>query len=226
MLEILVALNLTAAAGQPSLEVLVKRVESRHERLRDFQALFSQRYFRRAIRKSVEERGTVAIKRPGLMRWEYEKPERKLFITDGAKSYFYLPEERQLIVSYEDSRSPRLKQGSPLGLLAGRSRLSEAFEVSYSATEPAAGGVRLRLLPRQPQDELSEAELEVDPEEGQIRRLVLVDAQGNRTEFAFEKIRENRGLPDSLFRFNVPAGVDVLLASDPGPYPPADSKEP
>ena len=36
------------------------------------------------------------------------------------------------------------------------------------------------------------------------------DVQGNRSRFDFDDLRENVGLTDGLFRFEVPQGVEVV----------------
>ena len=148
------------------------------------------------------------------MRWDYLSPEEKLFVTDGARSYFYVPEDKQVIVSHTPSGALGAGPESPISVLAGRGRLVDAFEARPTDAEPEVGGVTLALLPRTPQEEFDYVVLEVGPQDCEIRRVILVDSQGNHTEFVFEEIRENRDLPDSLFRFTVPPGVEILLASE------------
>jgi outer membrane lipoprotein carrier protein len=197
-----------------SLDEIVGRIQSHLDGVRDFQAHFTQRYHRQIVGKVIEEKGIVAVKKPGRMRWDYLSPEEKLFVTDGTKSYFYVPEEKQVIVGRTASGSLGLTSDSPLALLAGRSRLVEAFEVTFSDTKPQMGGVMLRLLPRHPQEDFDQIELEVEPSSGKVRRVVLVDSLSNRTEFVFENIKENQNLPDTLFLFTIPSGVDIVMASD------------
>jgi len=45
---------------------------------------------------------------------------------------------------------------------------------------------------------------------GRIRGILVIDAQGNRSQFTFDDIHENVGLDDRLFRFEVPHGVEVI----------------
>lgn len=216
----LLAPGAVAAPQRPSLAALIERVDARYSGLNDFEARFTQRYVRRALGKTIEERGKVAIKRPGRMRWEYESPERKLFVSDGKKTYFYLPEERQVIVSQEPAGALAGDDDSPLAVLAGRRRLMDAFAIAEAEVPATDGSTVLRLTPHRPDPEVSEAELAVDPEKGQIRRLRLVDGQGNTTEFQFTEVRENRRLADSLFTFTAPPGVEIVLASDSAPWRP------
>lgn len=211
--------GIAPALPSPDAE-LVERIQAHYDKIHDFEAAFVQRVVHRIVHKVIEESGTMAFKRPGRMRWQYRSPEIKLFVTDGEKSYFYVPEDRQVIVSHTPGGAMGLAEGSPLSVIMGGTRLVDAFEVTDSESEPRAGGRVLRLIPRRPQEDFEEAEIEARPEDGQVRRVTLLDGQGNRTEFIFDEIRENRGLSDSLFRFTIPSGVDILLASDATAPPP------
>ena len=217
---------LALAGGPPSQPpavdaALVQRIQAHYDQVQNFEAHFTQRVVHRIVHKVIEESGTMAFKRPGRMRWEYQNPENKLFVTDGEKSYFYVPEDRQVIVSHTPGGAMGLAEGSPFSIIMGETRLLDAFEIKNSDSGPQVGGEVLLLIPRRPQEDFEEAEIEVRPENGQVMRVSLLDSQGNRTEFLFDEIRENRGLVDSMFRFSVPSGVDILIASDSGaPSPP------
>jgi outer membrane lipoprotein carrier protein len=81
---------------------LVRKVEERHGRTTDLVARFTQSYRSGLLGREVVERGVVSIKRPGRMRWEYKDPEPKLFVSDGLTFYFYVPADRQVVVSEQD----------------------------------------------------------------------------------------------------------------------------
>jgi outer membrane lipoprotein carrier protein len=213
LLLCLTGLAIPPSAEAQSVDELVHRIQAHLDGVRDFQARFTQRYHRAIIGKVIIESGVVAIKKPGRMRWDYTEPEEKLFVTDGEKTYFYVPEDKQVIVSRAPGGALSLTPDSPLSLLTGRTRLVDAFEVYPSQSEPEVGGVVLRLVPRHPQEDFEEIEVESEAG-GRVRRVSLEDSQGNRTEFFFDDIKENQNLPDTLFLFTVPAGVDIILASD------------
>lgn len=202
-----------SGAAQP-VDELAERVEAHLDQVRDFEARFRQRYHRQVLGKVIEEGGVVYVKKPGRMRWEYLYPESKLFITEGTKTYFYLPEEKQVFVNQSQSGALGLSPDSPLALLAGRSRLRTAFEVEPTPAEPEAGGAMMRLAPRQRYEDIEKIDLEVEPSSGRILRVLVVDSQGNQSEFLFEDIKENQNLPDTLFLFTIPSGVDIVLASE------------
>jgi outer membrane lipoprotein carrier protein len=182
---------------------LVRRIEERHARATDLVARFTQSYRSGMLGREVVERGVVSIKRPGRMRWEYKDPEPKLFVSDGHTFYFYVPADRQVVVSEQGAE--RSLAGR---LLSGRGGLLEEFTASLD--EPLEEGVlRIRLVPRRERAEVERAFVDAEPS-GLIRSILLEDVQGNRSRFLFEGVRENTRLRDELFRFQVPAGVEVI----------------
>ena len=131
------------------------------------------------------ERGIVQIKPPGRMRWEYKDPEDKLFVSDGQALLFYVPADKQVIVSEQD-----VEHASPRGCSrawAGSSTSSTPF-----VEEPAeAGRARLSLVPRQPTADVervtwtsSRGAHPRDPAEGR---------PGRRTRFRFEGVQREHG---------------------------------
>ncbi len=164
------------------------------------------------LRKKTVEKGHVAIRKPGRMRWTYTAPEEKLFVSDGTKLYSYVPVDKQVYVA-------TLPQGddaasTPALFLAGRGDLARDFTASMaSIAEAPEGSVALELTPIQPEKEYESLVLVVDRDTLQWRMLVTTDRQGGRSTFAFSNMRENTGVPDREFQFSIPRGVDVITDS-------------
>jgi len=193
-----VAPEAAAASGDD----VARKVEERLLRAGDMRARFTQTYRSGAVGREVKERGTLALKRPGRMRWEYEAPERKTFVSDGRNFYFYVPADRQVIV-----REQKDATGVAGLLLAGPGAILEPFAPELQ--EAPAGRTRLRLVPRKPDPEVEEILLDVDAEY-RVRSIEVSDPQGNTSRFEFDEVRENVGLRDELFEFKPPRGVEVI----------------
>jgi outer membrane lipoprotein carrier protein len=183
-------------------EALARRVESRHRTLVDLTARFVQTYRSGAIGREVVEKGSLSLKPPGRMLWEYRDPEKKTFVSDGKRFYFYVPADRQVIV-----RDQGDLRGIPALLLSGRGDILSQFEVALETGPPDVQ--RLRLSPRKPDPEVEKVYVDVDAG-ARIRAILVLDAQGNRSRFEFDQIKENVGLPDRLFDFQIPHGVEVI----------------
>ncbi len=191
------------AEGSDSARGLVRAIEEHHARLTDMVARFEQSYRSGMLGREITERGVVSIKRPGRMRWEYKDPEPKLFVSDGHSFYFYVPADKQVVVSEQDP-----KRSLAARLLSGQGGLAEEFDATLE-TPSEEGVMRLKLVPKQPQADVERATIDAEPN-GRIRSIRLEDPQGNRTRFRFEAVRENTGLEERLFRFEVPKGVEVV----------------
>ncbi|HTH25187.1 MAG TPA: outer membrane lipoprotein carrier protein LolA [Vicinamibacterales bacterium] len=187
---------------------LAAKVQQRYNGIKDIQGDFVQTYEGGVLRTKTTERGTVAIKRPGKMRFIYIKPEKKEFVSDGNRLYTHLVADKQVIVS----PAPGPDQGDiPAMFLAGQSDLARDYTPSFTPLPGAAPGlVTLKLLPRKKSEEYESIGIGVDPATLQIQFLTAVDTQGGRSSFSFSNLKENRGLTDKQFEFRIPRGVDVV----------------
>jgi outer membrane lipoprotein carrier protein len=205
-----------SSATQPSNETATQvaaRIQARYDTVRDFEADFVQTYQGGLLRTKTTEQGTLAIKRPGRMRWVYTKPERKEFISNGERIYSYIPRDKQVVVS----PMPTGEQTTPALFLTGRGHLVRDFTVTYERVEGApAGSIGLKLLPKKGDPEFEWLTIAVDPATLQIQQLVALDRQGGRSTFSFRNMKENRNLSDNIFDFQVPRGVDVINNGLPG----------
>jgi len=201
---LILALATSAAAASPPpsgpAAAIARRVQERHHNIRDLKARFTQTYDSSLLGRQVVERGTLSLKRPDRMLWEYESPEKKVFVSNGRKSYFYVPADRQVVVHESQG-----EKGVALDLLSGRSDLLAEFDVSPVEGSPT----RIRLVPRAANAEVRQIVLEADAT-GRIEWLELVDLQGSRSSFRLEGVKENVGLSDQLFEFKIPRGVEVV----------------
>jgi len=187
---------------------LAAKVQQRYNGIKDIQGDFVQTYEGGVLRTKTTERGTVAIKRPGKMRFTYIKPEKKEFVSDGNRLYTHLVADKQVIVS----PAPGPDQGDiPAMFLAGQSDLARDYTPSFTPLPGAAPGlVTLKLVPRKKSEEYESIGIGVDPTTLQIQFLTAVDTQGGRSSFSFSNLKENRGLTDKQFEFRIPRGVDVV----------------
>ncbi|MCK7504218.1 MAG: outer membrane lipoprotein carrier protein LolA [Desulfobacterales bacterium] len=86
-----------AAENLPPLDYILKEVEKRYTG-----SQFSADFLQESTIKSMEitdfASGRLYVRYPGMMRWEYEKPERQVIITDGKKLWIYRPQDNQVMV--------------------------------------------------------------------------------------------------------------------------------
>jgi outer membrane lipoprotein carrier protein len=195
-------------ARQSDAAALAGRVQQRYNTIKDFEGDFVQSYEGGVLKTRTTESGTMAIKRPGRMRWIYARPEKKEFVSDGVRIYSYIPADKQVIVSPapgpDDPTTPAL-------FLSGQADLGRDFTASFSELPGMAPGLTgLKLVSRKADPDYQWIGLGVEPQSLQVRYLVAVDTQGGRSAFTFSNLKENRGLSDKYFEFRIPRGVDVI----------------
>jgi outer membrane lipoprotein carrier protein len=196
----------TGAQSRPEPDALARSVQKRYEKVRDFFADFVHTYRGGVLRKQATERGTVAVKKPGRMRWMYAEPEKKAFVSDGVKIYSYIPQDRQVIVS----NLPKEDEATTAVMfLAGKGDLTRDFRASYAQGGPA-GTLALKLVPKRAERDYDALVLYLEPVSLQIRALTTTDSQGGESTFTFSNMKENLGLADKEFAFRIPRGVDVI----------------
>jgi outer membrane lipoprotein carrier protein len=198
---------LAARTQAQDVHQLAQAVDNHYNRLRSLESDFTEIY--RGDGPERVESGTLWLKKPRKMRWEYRSPKEKLFISDGEVVWFYMPEERQV-------RKTTLKKlddlRSPLAFLLGKTKLEKELTGLSKVVDGAPLDARdtlLRGVPRGMAGQISEVQLEITPSD-QIIRIVLMEADGAETEFRFAGWKEDVEMSDNRFQFTPPAGVETV----------------
>ena len=207
-LFLLILLLLAPAQARPAASDTARALQQKYDRVADFTADFTHVYEGGVLKKKASERGTVQIKKPGKMRWDYTAPDKKAFVSDGHKIYSYIPADKQVIVA---TVPPDDQATTAVLFLAGKGNLTRDFTVTY-ADSPSPDAFALRLEPRMKQRDYDWLILVVDRATMQIRALTAADQQGGRSTFTFTNYRENTGVADKVFDFKIPRGTDVVYA--------------
>lgn len=183
------------------------RIDARYNRMKTLRADFTENYSGGGIERS--ESGTLWLKKPGKMCWNYTSPQKKIFVSNGSTAWFYVPGEHQVrrttVKKLDDLRSP-------IRYLLGHTKLEKELRGLSLATDVKpenTGDVVLRGVPVGMEDRISEVLLESDGQ-GFLRRIVMEELDGSTTEFRLENQRENVEMDDAAFQFRPPAGVEVL----------------
>jgi outer membrane lipoprotein carrier protein len=186
----------------------VRQFESSYHAVRTIRADFTQTYVSGG--RTRIESGVVYFARGGLMRWDYQRPQAKLFLSDGKALSLYVPEEKQL------TRSP-LKASDdirvPFRLLLSRLELRRVFsrlEFAPDTLEHQPADRVLRGYPKKALQEDYQQVLMVISPQFDIRRLLVILPDQSTMEFDFDHIERDVSLSPSLFRFTAPPGTEVI----------------
>jgi outer membrane lipoprotein carrier protein len=208
---VLAASGVEVQGADPTAPELAEALQRKYDGIRDFSADFVHTYRGGVLKRQLSESGTLLVKKPGKTRWEYKVPEQKLFVSDGVKIYYYIPEDKQVIVSDMPSGD---RAATPALFLAGKRHVTRDFTPTLETLPPGmpAGSRVLKLVPKVPQQDYDWLILALDPTTLALRGLVTGDAQGGTSSFTFSNLKENVGVTDRSFAFNAPRGVDVITS--------------
>jgi outer membrane lipoprotein carrier protein len=202
----LLPIELTGGAGA-DVKTIAANVDNHYNHLRSLQAEFTEVY--RGSGMDRTESGTLWLKKPGKMRWEYRSPKEKLFVSNGKDAWFYVPDDRQ---ARKESAKKLEDVRSPLAFLLGKTKLEKELRGLSLAPdiEPlTSGDTVLRGVPTAFADQISEIVLEISPE-NRIVRLIVQGVDGAATEYRFAEQKEDLAVADGRFDFKVPAGTEVI----------------
>jgi outer membrane lipoprotein carrier protein len=197
----------TVSVTAQDLESIINNVQRQYEATDDIQATFRQVSLIKSANQTKESQGTVYFKKPGKMHWEYTQPEKQLLVSDGKTMWFYVPDDQQVIVqNAEDAYGSK----TPITFLSGMGKLQSDFYIKLLPPANNAPEHKLELLPKQPQADLAKLILTVDPTTFQIIHTAVYDPYGNITDVYLQDIQTNTAPEESLFHFDIPAGIEVI----------------
>jgi outer membrane lipoprotein carrier protein len=207
----MVFLILVCAVASPadvSLEDFVRRFESSYRAVKTIRADFTQTYVTEG--RTQTESGVVYFARGGLMRWDYQQPQPKLFLSDGKTLQLYVPEEKQLtrtaVKTSDDIRVPFRLLLSRLELRRVFSRIEFAPDaLPHQPTDRVLRGYPKKAL----QEDYRQVLMEIGPQ-FDIRRLLVTLSDQSTMEFDFDHIERDVPLSRSWFQFLAPPGTEVI----------------
>ena len=198
-----------AGLADDGLDTVVDKVQKKYEQISDFHADFSQEAEVKALNKVQKAEGEVWFKKPGKMRWNYRTPAEDEIVSDGNTLWYYSQEEKQVI---ESPLSKVSDTETTSTLLSGLGNIKELFNVSFAKAEglDGAGSYLLDLKPKTEEEGYNKVTIAVDKNTMLVNTMYLYDPYGNLTTVNLTDISVDKGVPDSLFVFNVPDGVEVI----------------
>jgi len=196
----------TALGAEPGLDATLKAVETRYNRAKTLQVLFREEYTPPGKPHRVEA-GTLLLRKPGRMRWDYTQPQGKLFVADGKFLWLYVP---------ADNRAEKMKlqqsddMRAPLAFLLGKLNFEKEFRNIEG--HPDTAGIRITAEPRTDNLPYSRVEFLVTPD-NRIRQVKVTGFDKSILDFSFDQEQMNPVLDSRLFVFQAPPGATVVEAA-------------
>jgi outer membrane lipoprotein-sorting protein len=195
------------SAFYQSAENIAQKTEQRLRSLLSFQAEFKQVYYSSSVSTPLKEYGKVTYKKPGLMKWTYNQPEKKIILLMENKIQYYFIEDNQLLIQETTDE----EQGhNIMSLLSGKKDISQDYfiETNEESVENKEA-YHIKLIPKY--DDIENfILLTIDKKSLFITQATFYDWAGNKQEFEFMDIKTNIHLPEKTFKLNVPKDVEII----------------
>lgn len=200
---ILCLFGFVASAQAVDLKTLLKGVETHYNQAKTLEVSFNESYTGVGGPRQSES-GTLTLRKPGRMRWDYTAPAGKLFVSDGKQVYLYNPDlkrvERMPLKESEDMRAP-------LAFLLGKLDFSKEFRdirmQPSGADYLVTAGAKSARLPYE------KVEMLVTPAFA-IRKLVVNGQDQSILTFQFDQEKLNPAVDDARFHFQMPPGAILV----------------
>ena len=194
-----------SASSALSLDSILSRVEKRYD-INDFSVRFFQTSTLKAMEIQETASGKLQVKRPGMMRWDYEKPDKQIIVSDGTHLWVYRPEDNQVLVG----RAPSFfGEGKGAGFLSDIKSVRKNFSITMENKE-GGKSYRLKLVPKNQTQDLSRVFLEVSPDTFEVMEVITYNLYDDETRIELTDYSYDRNLGDDVFRFEIPDGTDVI----------------
>jgi len=199
-----------AAQAQPATktqEVLAK-VQSFYDKTTAFSSDFTQEFFVKSHNVKKQSKGKVVFLKPGKMRWDYAEPKDNRVVSDGVTLRVYEAANQQMFEQNVD----KSQYPAALSFLIGGGKLAESFnfELYEGTAMNFPGGQVLVGIPKVPNAAYQKVLLYVDGPTSQVRRVLIIDGQGNRNRFDFANPKVNEPVAPEAFQFAPPPGTSIV----------------
>jgi outer membrane lipoprotein carrier protein len=192
--------------------VVAASVQAFYDQTRDLSASFFQTYFNKLYSRTDRSSGRVMFKKPGMMRWDYAQPNGKVIVSNGKNLLVYEPGEDGDKGQLIEQQIGKAQLPQALSFLMGTARLADDF--TFRLLDPTGEGFPsgdvLELRPKQPTPHFERLLFYVERTaalRGLVRRLLIIDASGNRNRFDFTALKFNTKTADAAFDWRPPAGT-------------------
>jgi outer membrane lipoprotein carrier protein len=194
--------------ASPSADQAVACVQKVYDQSQTFTSDFSQKFLVKAYNQEKTSRGHVTFAKPGKMQWVYDDPAGNRVVSDGSSIKVYDASNKQM---YEQPMD-KSQYPAALSFLTGTGKLSDSFDftVVQGADMKFPGGIVLVGTPKQATPSYSKVLFFVDSGTSQVRRVMIIDGQGNRNRFDFEAPKVNLPVAPDLFKFTPPPGTSII----------------
>jgi outer membrane lipoprotein carrier protein len=203
--------NSTPPAATPAsaaVQQSVASVQAFYDKSTTFKSDFQQKFWVKAYNQEKTSHGHVTFAKPGKMDWVYDDPKDNRVVSDGTLIKVYEAANKQM---YEQPID-KSQYPAALSFLTGTGKLIDSFDFELFPGEQMKfpGGYVLVGTPKQSTPSYTKVLFYVDAGTSQVRRVMVIDGQGNRNRFDFLDPKVNEPVSPAQFTFTPPSGTSII----------------
>jgi outer membrane lipoprotein carrier protein len=204
-IALVLGISSPALAGPPQLPKLLQEIEVKYGQAGTLKAEYTQVTETRGLGQKKTSSGTLEVKRPNKLRWQQQKPDSNLLVSDGKTFWFYTPPfdegERGQVI---EKKTSEVQSRLATSLLAG----SFSQAAKDMRVRPRTEAIFMLQPKRGAAGSVASIEVEADPKAKTIQRVRLQHRDGNSSEITLKNIQLGEDTPDSRFEFSAPPNTD------------------
>jgi len=188
---------------------LAAKLQASYDNTRDLTADFTQVSEVTAMHIVREGAGKLAIKKPGLLRYTYTRPDRQEIVVRGDELIVYMPESKTAV---KRKMERAMLDKTPSTFLAGLGRITDSFDVRYpeAGSRDGDGNFLLELVPKGDGMGIRSVMLTIGYRDFEILGFSFTDVSGNTNSIRLKNIKANKGVKDAVFDFEPPKGTKFI----------------
>ncbi|MEZ4445657.1 MAG: outer membrane lipoprotein carrier protein LolA [Polyangiaceae bacterium] len=200
-----------APAKDGSADAIAERIDAIFKPVKLFRARFDQKYTAKVHGTSKTSKGILYVERPSKLSLSYQDPNKNRAVSDGTTLKVYEHENKQMFVKNVDNT----EYPGAFAFILGKG-LRSSFTFEFHKTSKWEGGPVIVGTPRVPNPGYKTVLFYIDSsllekgELGAVRRVLVIDAQGNRNRFDFVHAEQPDEIPAKEFQFEPPKGTEII----------------
>ena len=142
------------------------------------------------------------------MRWLYSLPEEHLLVINGGTLWLFDP----LLENVTVQKLEKIADGTALSFLLGIGDLNKDFrqrEISRTFLQKQ-DDLTVELVPKKPNSNLAFIQLQVHPKKYDLKKILIMDQQGNYRTIELNSLKYNIELEDNIFEFKITEDMEVI----------------
>jgi len=197
-----------ARVKPPTASDVAARVQRLYDETKSYQARFRQIFRMKVQNVKRVNTGMVRWMKPGKISFRYDEPSGNRVVSDGNTIKIFERNNKQMyLAKVSGSQYP-----AALSFLMGQGRLARDFKLRLLDPKrlKVKRGFVLEGIPKDRTAAYDRLLIYVSSDSYHVRRVLVLDAHGNRNRFDFQLPRLNVKIPDKEFSFKPPADTTII----------------